>query len=380
MLSGPIVSGSSPLSRSRGSRMRALARRHAADRLGDGPDVGRRGAAAPADEVDQPVLGELAEHGRHALGRLVVAAELVRQPGVRMRAHEHRRDPGELLDVRAQRLGAEGAVEPDAERAGVRHRVPERLGRLSRQRAAARVRDGARDHHRQPRAQAIEHALDREEGRLGVEGVEDGLDQEQVGPAVDQAPRGLRVGGDQLVERDVPEAGIVDVGRERRGPVGRAEHAGHEARRLRAPLEFVGRRARQPGRGVVQLVGHVLHAVVRQRHGVGGEGVGLDDVGARLEVGGVDRADDVGLREREQVVVPAELPRPVGEPLAPVLPLAQAVGLDHRAHGAVEHQDPLGQQRLEQATVASPGSGELVDGAAGGAWSVSTGTPGRKSP
>ncbi len=51
-------------------------------------------------------------------GRLVVAAELVRQAGVRVGAHEHRRDPGELLHVGPERLGTEGAVEPDARAGG----------------------------------------------------------------------------------------------------------------------------------------------------------------------------------------------------------------------------------------------------------------------
>ena len=45
---------------------------------------------------------------------------------------------------------------------------------------------------------------------------------------------------------------------------------------------------------------------------------------------------------------PAELARPVGEPLAPVVPLAQAVGLDHGPHRAIEHEDALGEERLEQ--------------------------------
>ena len=72
--------------------------------------------------------------------------------------------------------------------------------------------------------------LDGEDRRLGVEGVEDRLDQQQVGAAVDQAARLLGIGRAQLVEGDVAEAGIVDVRRDRRGAVGRPERAGDEAR------------------------------------------------------------------------------------------------------------------------------------------------------
>ncbi len=64
------------------------------------------------------------------------------------------------------------------------------------------------------------------------------------------------VGCDQLVERDVAEARVVDVGRDRRGLARRPEHAGDEARpvrRLRG--ELVGRLAREPRRREVQLVG-----------------------------------------------------------------------------------------------------------------------------
>jgi hypothetical protein len=47
---------------------------------------------------------------------------------------------------------------------------------------------------------------------LGVERVEDGLDHEGVGAAVDQALDGFAVGVAQLVEAGVAEARIVDVG------------------------------------------------------------------------------------------------------------------------------------------------------------------------
>ena len=54
-------------------------------------------------------------------------------------------------------------------------------------------------------------------------------------------------------------------------------------------------------------------------------------------------ADDVGLAQREQVVVALLVAAVVGEPLAAVVGLGQAVGLDHRPHGAVEHEDALAQ-------------------------------------
>ncbi len=41
--------------------------------------------------------------------------------------------------------------------------------------------------------------------------------------------------------------------------------------------------------------------------GGGGEGVGLDDVGATFEVSGVDFADDLWAREEEDLVVSLEV-------------------------------------------------------------------------
>ena len=124
-------------------------------------------------------------------------------------------------------LSAEGAVETYAERAGVGHRVPERLGGLAGERAAARIGDGAGDHDRHPEPRRLEVRLDGEERRLGVQRVEDRLDQEEVGAAVQQSANRFGVRGHQLVERDVPEPRVVHVGGERCGPVGGSEHAGH---------------------------------------------------------------------------------------------------------------------------------------------------------
>src|SRR5205807_7262327 len=63
--------------------------------------------------------------------------------------------------------------------------------------------------------------------------------------------------------------------------------------------------------------------------------------------------------EDQEVVVVLEVAVPVPEPLAPVVPLLEVVGLDHRAYRAVEHQDPLAQR-----------CGELLCAIGGGFWHV----------
>ena len=52
---------------------------------------------------------------------------------------------------------------------------------------------------------------------------------------------------------------------------------------------------------------------------------------------------DIGPGQREQVVGTAQVARMVGEALAPEIGLGQLVRLEHRAHGAVEHEDALAQ-------------------------------------
>ena len=91
---------------------------------------------------------------------------------------------------------------------------------------------------------------------------------------------------------------------------------------------------------VVELVGEVLHPVVGQRDAVGVERVGLDHVCAGLEVLPVDAGDDLGLRQRQQIVVALHVRGPVLEPLTAVAGLVGAVALDRCTHGAVKHHHP----------------------------------------
>ena len=98
--------------------------RHARRVLGGGfseqGNVLGRGAAAAAQDVDPTVLEPLFHHRRHALRRFVVAAESVRQPGVRVGVGEVFGHSGQFLDVLAEFLRPERAVQPHSEHVGVR--------------------------------------------------------------------------------------------------------------------------------------------------------------------------------------------------------------------------------------------------------------------
>ena len=200
------------------------------DGSGNRRDMVRRGAAAAADDVDEAGCGEFADQPRHVFRALVVLAEFVGQAGIRIGADQRIGDAADVGDMGAQVFGAERAVEADGGGPGVPHRIPERFRQLARQQAAGFVGDGAGDHHGHVDAAGFGDLGDGVERGLGVQRVEDGFDQQQVGAAVEQAVDLLAIGLAQVVEGDGAVAGVGDVGRDRGGAVGRAERAGDEAR------------------------------------------------------------------------------------------------------------------------------------------------------
>ncbi len=312
------------------ARLRDRSRLEALHRGGDRLRVlGRRAAAGPGD-VQEAVAGELVQERGGHVGRLVVAAEGVRQAGVRVSRREAGRDPRELGDVGPHLARAERAVDADDQRLGVLDRRPEPVDRLAAERAAGKVDDGDADPERQLRCD-LARGHDR---RLGVQRVEDRLDQQQVDAAVGQAANLLGIGLHHLVEAVRAVAGIVDARAERERDVERADRAGDEARRA-------GGLARDARARVVQLVDRLLQPVVGLADRGRRERVRRRDVGAGGEVGVVHRADDLRLRQVEQVGVVEEVARVVGEPLAAEVGLVEPPALEQDAPRAVEHEDAL---------------------------------------
>ena len=190
----------------------------------------------------------------------------------------------------------------------------------------------------------------RDDGRLGVERIEDRLDEDDLGPAVDEPPHLLGVSVAHLVEGHGAVARIVHVRRDRERAVRRADGAGHEAA---AAVFLLGEKRRLAGKAralEVQVVDDLLHAVIGLGDGGAGEGVGLDDVGAGAEIVEVHVAHRVGLGEDQQVVVAFDVLLPVLEALAAKILFREARALQLRAHRAVEHENALGggfAERLE---------------------------------
>ena len=66
---------------------------------------------------------------------------------------------------------------------------------------------------RHAHAGLIEQRERRVDGGLGVQRVDDRLDQQQIDAAEQQRARRVQVGRHQLIEVDAAEARIVDIGR-----------------------------------------------------------------------------------------------------------------------------------------------------------------------
>ena len=301
-----------------------------------------RGAAAAADDVDEAGVGEFADQRRHGVGAFVVMAEFVGQAGIGIGADQRIGDAAELGKMRAHLSGAERTIEAHRQRRRMRDRIPECFRRLAGQQAAGAVGDGAGDHHRQIDAAGVELFGDGEDGGLGVERVEDGLDQQRIDAAVNEAAHLLGISDAQLIERDRAEARIQNIRRDRGGAVGRADGAGDEALLAIFVVGDARGVAGEAGAFQVQFVGDLRHGVIGLRDARRGEGVGRDDVGAGAEIGEVDGAHRVRPAEIEQVVVAAHLAVPGIEARAAKAFLVEAERLDHGAHGAVEHQNALG--------------------------------------
>ena len=252
--------------------LRQQARRVAADDLRQLEDVGRGGAAAAADDVHQAAAHVFAHIlGKH-LGCLVVAAHDVRQSGVGVGRDACLGHGGEPLEVGQQLPRPVGAVEPHGEQPRMGYRDAEGLDGLSREGAAAGVGQRARDHDGDFAAEPLGQEVDGVERRLGVERVEDRLDEQDVDPAVEKSLRLRRVGVDQLAEGDLARRGVRHVGRHRGRAVRRAHRPGDEARLLRvARRRGVGRRTGHRSGGTGHLAGVGLEPVVAQRDGVGVE-------------------------------------------------------------------------------------------------------------
>ena len=289
------------------------------------------GAAAPADHV-HPQLGDVP---REVVGELVGADVVVhaavhhlREPGVGDAGHRHGGLLGEHPEMLAHLGRAGGAVQPEHRRAQGGQGGQRRADLGAGQHPAGHLNgDLNLQRHLPPdRGHGPAATVD---GCLGPEQVVLGLDDEQVHPAVQQAP-GLDLEG-------VAQLGIADLA-QRRQLGARPHRSGHPPG---SPVSgvAVGRLPGDAGRGQVDLVGLIGDAVLGQRHGERPEGSGFHRVHPQAQVQVVHPGDELGPGEAQQLVAALQ----VG---AAEIILAERLFLDVGSEGAVVDENPLARRLL----------------------------------
>ena len=325
-------------------------RREAGAALGDRGDVRGRGAAAAADDRDAVALDELAERLGERLGllgedRLAVGA-LERQAGVRDAVDGQARVLAEEADRVAHVLGAGRAVQADHVDLQRLERRQDRVDVGAEQHLAAVGQQADRALDRHGAAGRLERLARAEDRGLDLEDVLRGLDDDEVGAALDEPARLLLEDRDELGEADLAERRVVGGGE----VAGRADRAGDEA-------VLADGAARDLDGLDVDLERVVGEAPLVELQAAGLEGVGLDDLGARGDHRRVHALDDVGPVEDERLVALAGEPAVVGG--------GEVDLLERRAHAAVEHDDTLangGKVVTRHSPQASRKSGNLDTG------------------
>ncbi len=327
-----------------------MARGHSTHGVRDAFDVFRRVAAAAADDIQPAALGEVAHERAHILWQKGKAGgrKGIRQSGIRVATEVAGREAGKLLHIGTHFERPKRAVDADAERLGVGHREPERAEILRVERdSALENRDGNLDRHAP--ADFIEGFLQGEKRGLGIERIENGFDEQRIDAALQQTKCLLLVGGNQFLVGDVARAGIVRIARDGGGAGGRSHRPGDEAL---APgilgHEFVAHPAGQFRGFDVELGDDVFQVVVRHGNGLRAEGIGLDDIGPRLEKFAVHRGDDIGTREDKKIAVTLEVLGMILEPLAPEIGLRQLELLERGAHRAINDDNAFLQESFER--------------------------------
>ncbi len=289
-------------------------------------DVLGRRAAAAADQGQAELPGEpvmrVRQPGRGQRVARPVGGQL-RQAGVRLTGQRYRGVRGQISEVLAHLPRAGRAVQPD-------HVDAERLqsGQRRPDLAAEQHHACGLDRHLHDDQRLGRHLGCRppgaDDGRLRLQQVVAGLDDQRVGAAPQQSLGVGLVGVAQFAERDVAERGQLRA---------RAHGAEHPARAAgRGPA--VGGHAGHPGRGQRELPGPVGDPVLTEVAEIGAERVGGDAIRARFEVGLVDRGHDVR-PGHVQYLVAAFI---TGEIID-----AGLAGLEHGAHRPVGHHHSLGQ-------------------------------------
>src|SRR5438477_358880 len=294
------------------------------------------------------------------------------QTGIRISADVKWRHPRQLFDEWSHFIRAERTIQPDNKRLRVRDRDQKRFHGLAAQRPARLICHRSRNNERKFFPLLFEDVRDRKEGRLTVQRVEDCFDQEKVDTSFDERTDLIEIRLAQLIECDGAKTGIIQIGRNGCGHGEGTDRSADEpafARLLgcsicRVPrnrrgcqIHFANERAKidivhDPVKEFLILPPAFWLAlkkkIVETNRGRA-KRVGFDDIGPCFEVNGMNFLDHLRLSQVQQLKAALEIfSLPVAEFFSTVILLRQFSALDHRAHGAVEHDDAFAQELFQR--------------------------------
>ena len=240
-------------------------------------------AAASAHDVDESFVDKLLYLRCHGLRCLVVESHGVGQSGVGVSTNIIRCVSCQFCEIGFHLPRPERAVETDGKDGIGTDRCEKCAERLPRECSSGLVADGHREHDGQCLSPALHHVECSADGHLGVERVEDGLDEQRVDAPLHESVYLLVVCCEELVVGELAPCRVAHVGRHRAGLVCRSYRPCHISWLLQRAVG-VGRLSCQPCCLQVHLAAAVLGVVVALRDALCIEGVGGDDVGASTEV------------------------------------------------------------------------------------------------
>ena len=219
------------------------------------------GATAAAYDVHQSLVHNLCHLGRHRLRSLVVEPHGVGQAGIGIDADIIRRGLRQLPEEGHHLAGTERTVQAERENIVGADTCQECLQRLPAQRASGEVADRGAHHDGQVTAESAVQLLAGINGGLGIQRVEDGLDDEGVYPTPDERLSLFGVGIEEFIIGQVAGCRIANIGRHGAGLVGRPYAACHEAGLLFSG-ELISRLTGESGACFSNVGSHRLQVVV----------------------------------------------------------------------------------------------------------------------
>ena len=187
------------------------------------------------------------------------------------------------------------------------------------------------DHHRHFAFPLRENVADRKQTRLHIQRVKTGLRQQQIDTAIQQTSNLFSIGFHHLVKRKRPRTGLISVHRQLnfRGP----NAARHEARLTGIGCgRFVSHSPSELCTDAVDLPGQMRKFELFQRHDVGVERIGLDDVGADVDVFLMYFGNQIRLRQHQQVSGILDIDVMISESITTIERFVGFLRHDQRAH------------------------------------------------